>query len=543
MMTQIKQLFKFGMLLVCCGFLSSCSNEDELTNGNGTLLPDGKYPLMLTATLEGELMTRAAGKDAWTGGEVIGARIGTGTAGSYTVATNGTTTAVTPAYWQNTAPATVTAWYPADAQNNVDISDQSGGFAHFDFLKAEVTGSYSQTNILLPFKHQMAKVKVTITKANTSTDLTGAEVRIFGRTSLSYSEGTVTSTAANEYIIPQPDGTNIYEALLVPQQMQNTKFIRVEYNGDTYYYIPASATDADLKANQVYEYTIYADGVAIDPSQPMSTLTEGRYLIDGTGKGRTTNPIVIDGSPTVILRNVDLAAEIAVSIIGGSPTLIIEGTTRLGSTGDRNGVISLFNDADVTISGNGTLNLLQTNESGDWGRGAIIGSVEEGNCGNINISNVTINISAIQSTTGIGSAREGSCGDITIKDATITIATPRGSAGIGNSYSRTATLCGNIRILNSDINITYGNRSFAQGAAIGCGSRDSNPLLCVSTVQGIYITLKAGQTKDEFLSKLTTTSAHGSDKVGQGYSELNGGNKVGTITDGVHWFDSDGNSL
>ena len=546
-MTPFKQLFKFSILLVCCGLLASCGNEDELTNPNGTPLPDGKYPLMLSATLEGELMTRAAGKDAWTGDEVIGARIGTGTAGSYEItnAATGALTALTPAYWQNTAPATVTAWYPAYAQTNVDISNQSAGFAQFDFLKAEMPNStYSQPVITLPFKHQMAKVRVTIVAANAETNLTGAEVRILGVPTLNYSAGTVTSSAANAYIIPQPDGTNVYEALLVPQQMQGTKFISIKLNnGNTYYYTPTSATDASLQANQLYTYTIDVDGTILNPAQAMPTLTgTGTYVIDGTGKGQTTNPIVIDGSPTITFKNVDLKAETAVSIIGGSPILIFEETTSLESTGGGKGAISLSDGASITIDGDGTLNLARSGSTGDnWTVGATIGPAVGSNCGNINISNVTINIVGVGYAAGIGSSSNGSCGDIIITDATITITGNGGGAGIGTSYAGDTfggdSSCGNIRILNSDINIAYGNFYAHHGAAIGCGAEIEGGN---STVQGIYITLKSGQTRDEFLSKLVTTTATGSDKVGQAF---NGSIKTGTITNGVHWYDSDGNPL
>ena len=552
-MTQIKQLLKLSLLLICCGFLASCDNEDGLTNLNGTPLPDGEFPLMITATMEGELTTRAAGKDTWTLGDVIGARIGTGTAGSYEItdAATGALTATAPAYWQSTAPATVTAWYPAAAQNNVDISDQSGGFAQFDFLKAEVPNStYSQANIALPFEHQMAKVKVTVSSANTYTDLTGAEVRILGRPSLNYSDGTVTSSAANAYIIAQPDGVNIYEALLVPQQMAvGDKFISVKLsNGRETFYTITTATDADLQANKVHEYAIDVDGIVyIDPSQPIPTLTdEGAYIIDGTGKGQTTNPITIDGNPTVILKDVDLKAGTAVSIIGGSPRLIIEGTTKLESTGAGNGVISSSNGAGIDISGNGTLNLksvvgYSTGFLQPFFAGAIIGSASGSSGGDINISDVTINIvDIVPHAAGIGSGNNSSCGDIIIENATINIATAVGGAGIGTSYANGScqSICGDIQIKNSDIEITYENFGAVQGAAIGCGAQNYNGS---AAVKGIYITLKAGQTRDQFLSKLNTTIAMNPNKIGYSFVEVGSGSGPrGTVTNGIRWYDSNG---
>lgn len=54
------------VVMLICGVLASCSSEDEST----APLPDGKYPLQLTAEVA-QPQTRAGGKDAWTGGEEI----------------------------------------------------------------------------------------------------------------------------------------------------------------------------------------------------------------------------------------------------------------------------------------------------------------------------------------------------------------------------------------------------------------------------------------------------------------------------------------
>ena len=51
---------------------ASCSQEET---GGVTPLPDGKYPLQLTAELA-QPQTRAGGKDTWTGGDEIGVLLG-----------------------------------------------------------------------------------------------------------------------------------------------------------------------------------------------------------------------------------------------------------------------------------------------------------------------------------------------------------------------------------------------------------------------------------------------------------------------------------
>ena len=142
---KIERLFIY-CLLAGTSLLASCSSEDMTDNPVETL-SEGMYPLTFTATKDdGAANTRAAGKDAWSVGDEIGARIGTGTKGSYRIkSTDGSQMKnIDPVYWLNTSPTTVTAWYPKDSKNNVPLNNQSGGFANIDFLKAEAKNcSYS----------------------------------------------------------------------------------------------------------------------------------------------------------------------------------------------------------------------------------------------------------------------------------------------------------------------------------------------------------------------------------------------------------------
>lgn len=135
---------------------------------------------------------RSYGKDVWANGDEIGVRIGAdGNIGKYVIGENNL---AKPAdddqtiYWQNTDPADVMAWYPFDAQTDVDISNQSKGFADYDFLAATAENqSYSNPNpVSLTFLHQMAKVCCTLVPGDgiTADDLADKEtkVSIFGFT-------------------------------------------------------------------------------------------------------------------------------------------------------------------------------------------------------------------------------------------------------------------------------------------------------------------------------------------------------------------------
>lgn len=108
-MKQNHLLRNIAAALLLCASAASCSQDDMPDQGEQ--LPDGKYPLSLTATV-GSPQTRSGGMDKWQGGEEIAVSIGDYT-GKYTMKANGDATASdVPYYWQNTDKATVCAWYP-----------------------------------------------------------------------------------------------------------------------------------------------------------------------------------------------------------------------------------------------------------------------------------------------------------------------------------------------------------------------------------------------------------------------------------------------
>lgn len=246
-------------VLLCAG-LASCSQDDIPGNPQGEPLPGGEYPLMLTASVDG-IRSRAAGKDAWTDGDEIGVRIGAdGAAGRYKLNADGAEKeAVTPVYWQNTASATVKAWYPYAAQTNISISDQSNGYAAYDFLTATAENQNYQTSVTLNFKHQMAKVKYILQAGSgiTADELATATVSIYGYTQVSFLQG-VLSGSGDGWIAPSVSTSATEgEALLVPQNMAGKSFIRVTINGLSHVYTPKAGENVgNLEAGKAYTYTI-----------------------------------------------------------------------------------------------------------------------------------------------------------------------------------------------------------------------------------------------------------------------------------------------
>ncbi len=283
-------------LLLCMGF-ASCSQDDMQQTG-GTPLPDGKYPLSLTATV-GTPQTRAGGKDQWQGGEEIAVSIGNYT-GKYTMDANGKATAAgAPYYWQNTTPATVSAWFPcAEGQQTYVISDQSQGYAAFDFLYAETEGSYAAP-VQLTFSHQMAKVSYTLVKGQgiTDTELNAATVTLLGDKSVTVSGGKITAapTSQTDEIKPCHDAAaHTGSAVVVPQNMTGKPLIKVSLSGSDFIYTPSSEDAGNLQAGWQYSYTITVKANGIE----VTAVAGGRWIDDGSEDVGIT--ITYDGTETEV---------------------------------------------------------------------------------------------------------------------------------------------------------------------------------------------------------------------------------------------------
>ena len=270
-------------LTACCLVLLAYSCSDLTDEGN--ILPPGKYPMTFTAAVDGLTATRATTVDGeWAGGEEVAIQIGddvkkytAASGGNLTVATSGT-----PFYWQTaTEVKTVSAWYSLTysptkpATFSVQEDQSSNGYQKSDFLYAtpqDITYISGGSSSELKFKHLPAKVVVNLKYGEgvTAGEVTAATVRLVNQATASgaitEADGTVTqATPGNATIIPMPQTAasgyqQSVQALLVPQQMQSKKFVKVTIGTGTaaecdYYYIP-TGDDANLEAGKQYTYTI-----------------------------------------------------------------------------------------------------------------------------------------------------------------------------------------------------------------------------------------------------------------------------------------------
>lgn len=268
------------VMMLICGVLASCSSEDEST----APLPDGKYPLQLTAEVA-QPQTRAGGKDAWTGGEEIRVSL-EGVFGNktYVMDASGNASpkdADNAFYWKNTDEARVSAWTP-DIESETDISDQSGGYAAFDVLYASAIGRYDQA-INLRFIHRMAKIEV-ILKAGegiTEEELEGATVTIFGDPLTHSTAGLVSpGDQSDGEIKPYYDAaTKKYEALVPPQDMTGKPLIRISIGSNDFTYTPETeaAGKFGFFGGKRYAYTITVKASGID----VQSVTSGTWVACG----------------------------------------------------------------------------------------------------------------------------------------------------------------------------------------------------------------------------------------------------------------------
>lgn len=268
------------VMMLICGVLASCSSEDEST----APLPDGKYPLQLTAEVA-QPQTRAGGKDAWTGGEEIRVSL-EGVFGNktYVMDASGNASpkdADNAFYWKNTDEARVSAWTP-DIESETDISDQSGGYAAFDVLYASAIGRYDQA-INLRFIHRMAKIEV-ILKAGegiTEEELEGATVTIFGDPLTHSTAGLVSpGDQSDGEIKPYYDAaTKKYEALVPPQDMTGKPLIRISIGSNDFTYTPETEAAGKFGffggKRYAYNITVKANGIDVQ------SVTSGTWVANG----------------------------------------------------------------------------------------------------------------------------------------------------------------------------------------------------------------------------------------------------------------------
>lgn len=239
---------------------------------SATALPEGKYPLKLTAEMT-QPLTRSGGKDAWTGGEEIGVSMdGLLSPRKFVIEPGGSAKPIDAAnaiWWKNADEARVTAWYPDIVNPALDISDQSGGYADFDLVWATAIGRYDR-DIVLQFTHRMAKIEFSLAAGDgiTEEELSSASVKVLGDDEAYFSIGMIGAADKSDgEIAPYYDSaTKKFEAVVVPQDMTGKPLIRIGLGGKTFAYTPETQSKGKLDAGTCHSYaiTVKANGLEVE---------------------------------------------------------------------------------------------------------------------------------------------------------------------------------------------------------------------------------------------------------------------------------------
>lgn len=268
---------------ILCLLAVSCSDVTD----DGTTLPDGTCPMTFTASVDGLTATRATtdadGKTSWQENDPVAISMDGGANHKEYKISNTTDGAMLPngegntLYWQKSNETkTLAAWHPVNCiignntgSSEVNITDQHSGFGALEnILHAPAKGyTYSSGNpVAFVFRHALAKVKVTLQKGDgiEDSDLSTATVTFTGYTVGSLGYGGMTGSGSNGDITPKTEtasgSATTYTALVIPQQMQDKKFIKVTIGAGgaarDYFYTPTGSTDANLEAGKQYTYTI-----------------------------------------------------------------------------------------------------------------------------------------------------------------------------------------------------------------------------------------------------------------------------------------------
>lgn len=440
MKTAIFRFFSFCFALL---LLAACSRDGQPFLPDDTGKDDGDIPVDI-------VVSRSTFTGAGDGGETDtkftpGCHIGVSVDGSaayqnvqykYPASGSALVAVDEKIYCREQSASTVKAYYPyqdggaystAFVEADQSISDN---YYKSDALVAD--GTISNGALRLRFAHRMAKVIFTFNEDVTDVTILNQSLNTSAVTG---------SSSIKAYKV----NARKWKACIVPGQTQLKMNCK---KGEAKFEITCNVGGGMVEGRQ-YTFNVNKwknkDGhILLDLS--VGSLRIGgndSYYIIQSSSGTTGNNITVaNGAPTIYIDGLNVSAGIALNIENGNPTVWVVNENTLKSTGF--GVPGIQVGADRTsgsikIVGSGKLTAI----GGDQGCG--IGTIYAATSGwHINIEDCTVIAQANGGDpAGIGSRGWASCGNITIKNAMITSTGASGGAGIGSGKSGT---CGNITI-------------------------------------------------------------------------------------------------
>ena len=293
---------KHTLILAATTLLLAACTQDELAE-QGNALPEGEYPLELTATgmrAVATPSTRGTLDGDWEGaqGKKVAVMVN-GDTKEYTLASFGdyktaTLTSDDPFYWTSTDETmTVEAWYPCltTLPGKWEVpADQSAGMpVDKDFLHAKQTISFSSRDEAgLTFEHCLAKVVINIQQSDyldsydgeLSVQLTGllttGEVTHYADNILIPGDNSTGGTSITPHRLDTPaDGAFAsYEALVIPQAPNLNSAIEIKVGGAVYSFLTNSITFASSCVH-TFDITVKAEGLEVSVDTGSMTWGDG----------------------------------------------------------------------------------------------------------------------------------------------------------------------------------------------------------------------------------------------------------------------------
>ena len=304
-----KEFLQTAFTLVASLLLLAACAQNELADKQGEPLPEGMYPLELTA--EGlqavatptKASTRSTFDGTWNGGEVISVQVassrnypseneipwGTIPVLTYTVAKNGTLTLNDPGkqiYWQNKSETMyIRGWYAGTkGYAGIPIDDGSWStanvqsddtFAQDDFLYAYQSQPFNGTsNVALEFRHMLTKIEINLIPSDYLEAANDVSVTLTNfLTEGTFRGGAKTlalvEKAASQVLsfIPKKQSALAYEVLVIPQYtppQPQAHNITVDVDGAIYKWTIARDNIVWLGGTKyTYDITVKENGLSV----------------------------------------------------------------------------------------------------------------------------------------------------------------------------------------------------------------------------------------------------------------------------------------
>lgn len=549
-MTTKKTLILALTLLTAGALATSCSNEDNISDGPQQQPANGTITLTATLAPKGGASRDQSGTRSGSGEAQPALGEAKGDSGGQTrsVDESGATAWVSgekvAVYYQKDddtyATATATVGEPnADGSAPITASlsgAKNGGMAKFVYpatlsdgaggIDASILGGQDGTMAGISANFDAATGEGTITVSGTEASVSGTVTMtnqvligkftpMYGGAAMAGITSLIISDGTNMYTVAPSSGTfgttGIYVAML---PVSDKKVSIWAYTASTTYIFKKSVT---LAAGKLYKslaipcypetvnlssVTTTSGGVTDVGGTPTLTLQDGQ-LVTGS-LVRTTDAhkvkVTIADGATVTLSGAtidgkaentsgDFSSAWAGITCEGDATILLTGANTVTNFHSWYPAIFVPEGKTLTIGGSGSLTASNTYYN-ITGSGAAIGGGDGMACGNIAITGGTVTAKGGSSSAAIGGGYRASCGSITISGGTVTATGDGAGIGSGNIFDSDVT-CGDITISGTArVTATGGGNAAGIGSA---GADEDNANTCGNiSISGACIVIATG---------------------------------------------------